>query len=387
MRAKAAALLAGAAAAAMLAACSSSGGGKATNTSAGNPTSSGGAYAKAQLTTFAKTRDTFGTPAPVSNVPDLKGKTIWYVPIGTSVPVLATIGAAMTTSLGKLGAKVHVCDGKFTPAAWSDCLNNAATQGASAVVTGFIPYQAIPTAFQNVVKKGIPVLVGGQSAAGIPVGKNLGVFDPSALAQQAFRLASDAAIADSNGKAHVLYVNLTDSPLTAKNTQVATDELAKHCSGCSSKTVNTTSAAAGTNLASLVNAKLAANPDINYVVVPQDAPPFLPSAQSGIRDAGRNAKVKIIAPGGTTVGLNAVKAGQVAYDIGQGAWYNGWAFADATVRLLAGATIPPSTDGAVRVFSSANIGSIKITDSNYASSAWYGGDQWEQDFLTAWGVQ
>ena len=389
-RSKAAALVAAAAAAALLAACSSSAGGDSGGSSASSATSSAGsssggvAYAKAQLAKFSGTRDTYGTPAPVANVPSLKGKTIWYVPIGTGVPVLATIGAAMQASLHNLGATVHVCDGKFTPAAWSDCLNTAATQGANAVVTGFIPYQAIPTAFQNLVKKGIPVLVGGESAAGIPVGKKLGVFDPSGLTQQAFRLTSDAAIADSNGKADVLYVNLTDSPLTANNTKVAIGELAKNCSGCKSTSVNTTTASAQTNLASLINAKLAGNPDIDYLVVPQDAPPFLPSAQSGVKDAGRTGKVKIIAPGGTTLGLNAVKAGQMAYDIGQGAWYNGWAFADAAVRLLAGAPIPPGNTGAIRVFTSGNVAGMKITDADYASSTWYGGDQWQQQFLSAW---
>ena len=181
----------------------------------------------------------------------------------------------------------------------------------------------------------------------------------------------------------MLYVNLTDSPLTANNTKVAIDELAKNCSGCKSTSVNTTTASAQTNLASLINAKLAANPDIDYLVVPQDAPPFLPSAQSGAQDAGRTGKVKIIAPGGTTLGLNAVKAGQMAYDIGQGAWYNGWAFADAAVRLLAGAPIPPGNTGAIRVFTGGNVAGMKITDADYASSTWYGGDQWQHP-LSAW---
>ena len=134
-RSKAAALVAAATAAALLAACSSSAGGDSGSSSASSATSSAGAssggvaYAKAQLAKFSGTRDTYGTPAPVANVPSLKGKTIWYVPIGTGVPVLATIGAAMQASLHSLGATVHVCDGKFTPAAWSDCPQHGGDAG------------------------------------------------------------------------------------------------------------------------------------------------------------------------------------------------------------------------------------------------------------------
>ena len=158
-----------------------------------------------------------------------------------------------------------------------------------------IPYQAIPTAFQNLVKKGIPVLVGGESAAGIPVGKK--------LASRSVRPDAAGVPVDlgrrhrrQDGKADVLYVNLTDSPLTANNTKVAIGELAKKCSGCKSTSVNTTTASAQTNLASLINAKLAGNPDIDYLVVPQDAPPFLPSAHPASRTPAAPARSRSSRP-------------------------------------------------------------------------------------------
>jgi ribose transport system substrate-binding protein len=388
VRTKAAASLAAAVAIVLLAACSSGGGdGTASTADAGSDTttSEGVAYAKTQLEKYSATRDTYGTPVPVANVPDLQGKTVWYVPIGTGVPVLATIGNEMGNALGKVGASVHTCDGKFQPTTIASCMSTAATQGASAVVTGFVDYASAPSAFQSLVSKGIPVLVGGEPVSGgATPGKNLGFFDPSGLTQQAFRLMSDAAIADSNGKANVLVVRLTDSSVTIKNNDVGIDELKQHCPKCKVTTVDTLTADMS-KLGSAISAKLAANPDTDYLFLPQDA--FLQAAMPGIQSAGFTNRLKVIAPGGTTAGLQALKAGQMAYNIGQGAVYNGWGFADATVRLLAGAEIQPENDGAVRVFTKDNVSGLDLSDANYNSTTWYGGDQWQQDFLTAWGVK
>lgn len=386
LRSRAVSLAAAALTASALAACSSSGGSDHPGATAGGSASAaqGVAYAKAQLAKFENTRNSYGTPAPVSKAPDLHGKNVWYVPIGTGVPVLATIGNAMTEALGKLGASVHVCDGKFQPTTVASCMSNAVTQGADAVVTGFVDYASAPSAFQNIVTKGIPVLVGGEApSGGATPGPKLGFFDPSGLTQQAFTLMSDAVIADSSGNGNALVVRLTDSSVTVNNSNVGIAELKQHCPGCAVTTVDATTA--GMNkLGSAIGAKLAANPDIKYLILPQDA--YLQAALPGIQSAGFANKLKVVAAGGTVAGLQAVKSGQIAYNIGQGAVYNGWGFADATVRLLGGAPIEPENDGAIRVFDKANIGDLDLSDANYNSTVWYGGDQWQKDFLAAWGV-
>jgi ribose transport system substrate-binding protein len=390
---------------ALLAACSSSGGsvsagsagtssGSASSGSASSGSASGSAagtasagvgYAKAKLAAYSGLSSTYGTPVPVPNVPDLHGKNVWYVPIGTGVPVLATIGDAMTTALGKLGATVHVCDGKFQPTTVASCMQTAVNQGADAVVTGFVDYSSAPSAYQSVIAKGIPVLVGGEAApSGVTAGKDLGFFNPAGLTHTAFKLMSDAAIADSDGTANVLVVRLADSSDTIGNSDAGIAELQAHCPACTVTTLDTTTANMS-KLGSAVSAKLSANPDINYLILPQDA--FFEAALPGIQSAGFTSKLKVIAAGGATAGLQAVKSGQIAYDIGQGADYNGWGFADATVRLLAGAPIQPENVGAVRVFSKANVASLALTDANYGGTAWYGGSQWQQDFLSAWGVK
>lgn len=395
LRSKASSLAATAAAATLalvcVAGCSSSGNDSAAATSglASAPTTSttdaGLAHAKDQIAKYSATRDSFGKVAPLSSAPDLHGKTIWYIPIGAGVPVLSTIGTAMTEALKNLGADVHVCDGKFLPTTISACMTTAVNQGASAVVTGFVDYALLPTAFQNVISHHIPVLVGGEPvAAGVSASKDLGFFDVSGLTRTAFRLMSDAAIVDSAGTAEVLSLRLTDSSTTTANSDIGIAELKQYCPKCKVHTVDMQTAKTD-KLGSAVNAALVSSPDTKYIVVPQDS--YLPAVLPGIQSAGFASKVKIITAAGSTAGLQQVKSGAITYDIGQGAIYNGWGFADATVRLLAGAPVQAEVDGPVRVFTKANVSDLQLTDAAYASPAWYGSDQFKQDFLTAWGVK
>ncbi|MGZ6339545.1 MAG: hypothetical protein ACXWNG_04190, partial [Candidatus Limnocylindrales bacterium] len=97
--------------------------------------------------------------------------------------------------------------------------------------------------------------------------------------------------------------------------------------------------------------------------------------------------VKVVTASGSPAGLQAVKAGQIAYNIGHGAIEQGWAMADGAVRLLSSTEVVREVDGPVRVFTKDNVGDLDISEDNYNSSVWYGGDAWQQDFLTAWGVK
>jgi ribose transport system substrate-binding protein len=376
-------------AAASLAACSSGGtsGTSGTSSAAGSTASTasaqsaGVAYAKAQLAQYESLRNTYGTPPAVTNAPNLHGKTIWYIPLG-AIGVLSVMGTAMGQAMANLGATVHICNGQFEPTQVAACMQEAATQGAAAVVTSFVDYASIPSAYQALAAKHIPVLVGGEAAPpGVTATKDLGFYNPTNATNTSFNLMSDAVIADSNGTANVLVVTLDDSPSTIQASDAGVTVLKQHCPDCTVTTVGFLTADES-KLASDISAKLSANPDINYLILPQD--PMYQFALPGLQSAGFTNKVKVVTAAGSTYGLEEVKAGHIAYDIGQGAQYEGWGFADDTVRLLAGAAIQPATVGAVRVFNSANVGSLSLTDANYDTSAWYGGTEWQQQFLNAW---
>src|SRR5271154_3894314 len=90
-------------------ACSSSGSSPSTTTSttASAPSTSasssdpGGSLAALQsnLATYEKAVTNYATVQPISGgVSALKGKTVWYIPIGSAIPTLAAIGTAMQTA-------------------------------------------------------------------------------------------------------------------------------------------------------------------------------------------------------------------------------------------------------------------------------------------------
>lgn len=368
-------------AAALLAACSSAASGASGGGSSTPAQSAGVTYAKAQLKKYSGLHSTYGTPAPVSHPVNLRGKTIWYVPIG-NIGVLQTMGTAMAQGLAKLGATVHVCDGKFEPTTIAGCMQTAATQNASAVVTNYVDYQSIPSAYHSLAAKGIPVLVSGETPpSGVKPTKDLAFLNANGVGVTTFRLMGDAVIADSNGSANVVVITLNDSPSTTLYSHAAVSEIKQHCPKCTVNTVPTLTADQS-KLGSQVSAALGSNPDAGYLVLPQD--PMYQFALTGLQSTAFSSKIKIVTSAGSPYGLEQVKAGKITYDIGQGAQYSGWGIADGVIRLLSGDTVLPDNIGAERVFSSANVGGLNLTAANYATSAWYGGTEWQKDFVNAW---
>ena len=123
------------------AACSSSGGSSsAGGSSAGGSSSSSGSgsgssseltAANADVSQHTKQVSSYPAQQTISGVSQLKGKSVWYIPIGASVPILAAFGSGMQQALAKVGISYHVCDGKFVPTNAAACISQAETNGAT----------------------------------------------------------------------------------------------------------------------------------------------------------------------------------------------------------------------------------------------------------------
>lgn len=284
---------AGLGAAALLAILGTSacGGTSSTASTASTATSSakntaGLSFAKAQVAEYSGVPATTAAIAAVTRTPSLRGKTVWYVPVGGSVPIMQVAGSAMADALGRLGVTVHTCDGNFLPTTAAQCLNQAATQGAAAVITAYVDYNEIPTAFNNLVSHHIPVLVGAENKPGDATSSDLGFLSFDALNGKVARLVSDAVIADSGGHANVLALRLTDSAATAAASDQAIAELRQHCPGCTVYTLNT-EAAQLSRLPSSVSAELTQHPGIGYATGLDDE---VSSITAGIASAGQTGR-------------------------------------------------------------------------------------------------
>jgi len=147
------------------------------------------------------------------------------------VPVFQAIGASLTAALGTAGLKVEVCDGKSNPANMASCIQQAIDARAGAIVTGSIPSDLASVAFESAAKAGIPVVNTMTAPAGPGDPTKVAYLTPDYITMQS--LSASSVIADSDAAAHVLYVQITDTPATtlwAEKGALAT--YAKECPKC-----------------------------------------------------------------------------------------------------------------------------------------------------------
>jgi ribose transport system substrate-binding protein len=341
------------------------------------------AYAKAQVKKYSGAVTSPAVPA-IASPANLKGKTIWYIPITNAVDSLAGMGTTMESALSHLGANVHVCDGGGLPTTVANCMATAAQQNAAAVLTSYIDYEMVPTAFQALAAKNIPVVVGNEAAPpGVKPSKDLQFMDGSAQTNLFSQLMAYLTIADSKGKANVIVIKLTDSASTTKAGNIEIALLKKLCPGCTVNSISMQTAAIA-QMPSALSAALVANPSTDYVTVPTDA--YLPPAMGGIEASGFASKVQVISADGGLAGLQSVDAGKVAYDPGNPVEYVGWQYANAVVRLLSGLTVSPAPAGPTLVFNAANVKTLDLTPPNYLNMSWYDVSDaaFQKPYLAAW---
>ena len=347
---------------------------------------SGMAAMQADLAAHYKAITTYPAITPVSGAASkLKGKTIWYVPIGAQLPYLATVGAALTEALGDLGATVKTCDGKFQPTEVASCLTQAAAQGADAVVTGYIAYQLVPNAFDALIAKGIPVLIGGEAPGGGKTNSaKLAFYDDTPTQGVTQRLLAEHVITASNGKAKVLYLGITDSPQLIAAEAVAKKYFSDNCAACTFTAVDygTTSMS---KLSSQIGAALASHPDTTDLVLELDGQAG-PIAAAGLQNAGKSSTITLSSGGVGLDSMQRVKAGAQAVLVSFTGVYGGWQFADAIVRLMTG-NPAAVTIGAARVFVKDNVQDLTLTPAASSSISWYGDSSYKATFLKAWGAK
>ncbi len=366
---------------------SSSGSGSSAPTSGGAASSTGTSSAvAADLAQYSAAATSYPTVSTIpGGVKSQAGKTVWYIPIGASVPILANFGLGLQQGLAAAGLKYHLCDGQFVPTDIASCLQQAQTQGANAVVTGYIDYALLPAAFDNLTSHGIPVLVAGESADGGKTAStpSLSFYDGTTALDQAQKIVMESVIADSGGKAKILYLGVTDSPSTKASAVYGKQYIQQNCPGCTIDEVDYNTAEIS-KVPSQVASALTSHPSTTYVVDELDAAGQ--GTYSGIQTAGFTNKVKMSGTNGDLDALQRIKSKTVQFsDVGVDPIYMGWQYADGILRQLAG-SVPVQGTTPLRLFTSSNVGSLTLTPAAYATNAWYGDDSFENTFKTAWGV-
>ena len=366
---------------------SSSGGSASTSaTNASSSGSSGGSSSavSAALAKFEAPTSKYGLPsAALKHAGNLKGKTIFYIPVASVVPEFAITAAQLKTAAAAVGAKVDVCsDPTGTPTEWNACVGQAISQKVAAIVLDAAPWQVVANQLTAATKKGIKVVTADQPAdPALPKADSADILGVSGTMQTA---VADWVISDSKGKGSALILMDTDGPAPPIYiTHFALPEFKKHAPGFK-YTIQKISTANQGQVASAVSSQLLKNPSTGYVYTEFDQ--FLPNAQQGVQSANATSKVKGVSTTALLAGLQLLKSKSYSYaDAGQDYPFSAWAFADEAYRLILGQPAVPENIP-MRLFTRQNVSGLQLTNAAQNSGSWYGATTFPTQFKKLWGV-
>jgi ribose transport system substrate-binding protein len=330
-----------------------------------------------------KAGKTYPVPtAPISGVSALAGKTVYFIPISEQASQFVVTGAALTQALAAANIKVDICNGNANPSAINGCIAQATAAKAGAIIADSIPYGLGFNAFTAARKAGIPVLITDQipdstAPADATLGYLQGPATPMIVA------AAKWIIVDSKGKANVLINETTDNPSTQAYIKTVQALFASDCAGCT-VSINLISSANFPLIASSTSAALLKTAGINYVF--PEFEEYVQPTYGAVQASGKATSVKGVTSAAQIGGLQMLQSGTFLYaDAGQASAYQGWADADAALRLMTKTTLPTYTIP-IRLFTRQNVGSVALTTDAEASGEWFGPTNFTSQFKTLWGV-
>jgi ribose transport system substrate-binding protein len=371
------------AAVALLAAACSSGPSGSGATSSSSPSSSvatGVAYAQAQVAQYEKVPPVIKAPGPpLTNEASLHGKAVWFIPLGINIPYFAAVTAGAEQAAKAAGVNMHVCDGNLNPSTITTCMNQAVTSGAAGVIAdGYTPAFVQP-AVNNLAAHHVPLVDADHAQGG--GNDTLSYLGNNSYLQS--ELAADWIIANSNGKADILAVENTEDPVTSSFlTQGGLPQFTKYCPGCKVKVVKTTAEQLNL-LPSAIDTALVQDPGINYVFPEFDED--VTATINGLQQAPQGKSAKLSSATALLPDLQRIKDGSFQYgDAGNNPAFVGWAGLDQLMRMMLKMQPINNELVPVRLFDSANIGSVSLTSAAFQSGAWYGNTTYQQTFESLW---
>lgn len=332
--------------------------------------------------------DEFVAPGPaLDGLDSLGGKTVHYIVAQQGVPMFGIIADALSEALGQFDIDVQVCDAKASPEGAASCISQALDANAAAVISGSLPEEMAQTAFAQVREAGLP-LVFTQVQPEDPTGQD----DPSKVAY----ISPDNAemqgwnanwvIADSDAKADVLVVKVTDTPATIAWTDFGSLPTYENaCAECNVEVIEATTYQLD-KVPSLISAALTKNPNIGYIQSPFAI--MDDSIKQGVQAAARD-DVKIVSGDSALAQLqDLASGGLIKAVVGNSSPAFGWYVADETLRLLSGEESVQNHPFPFRRLLTEEIAKgLDLTPEGEANGSWYGEADYQAGFKELWSVQ
>jgi Periplasmic binding protein domain len=335
------------------------------------------AAAQASVAQFSEADGTIGVTIPLTGVPEKK--TIAWMEC--DVPTCAAyITPGMKDATAALGWDLEIIPMKSTEP-------GPAFQQAIDLGVDYIASTGLATAQYQ------PQL-DAANAAGIGVLSCFGTDDPGpdtirmqcgdeSFVEKTGPVMANWAIADSNGAANILIVNIPDFPVLVSEADAFKAEVAANCAACTVEELNVTlDDLIGGKVPASVVSKVQANSDLNYVFNTFGDLPGGVTASLGT--AGLADQVTVYGQDFSIIGLEEVVAGTM------GAWsadpkgYAAWLMVDAAARLSLGMELEEER-------AAASLPTIIVSDATFAQEILDAGGDWfppgaADAFKELWGV-
>jgi ribose transport system substrate-binding protein len=268
----------------------------------------------------------------------IRGKLIFDIPVSTTIEYVVRIDDAEASIAAKYGAKFVEYRNEGQPQQWAAGIGEAISEHANVIVLAQgIPLQELVPELRKAKAAGIPVVSTkdyqiGQQASGPPNGPGNSVKGLIAAYVNddfwgAMRLAADYIVATSNGNADVLIFSVSDTATSPGMVTALKSEFANTCPKCKLKVVDAPISQWTTNLSSLTQTALAADPNIKWIVPIYDSMSLF--IQQGVQAAGRAGKTGIVSFNGTLEVMKLIENGDImTADVGESAPWLAYAAMD-----------------------------------------------------------
>ena len=318
------------------------------------------------------------------NASTARGKSMWYVSVSLSIPFEQFMVQGMKEGGAAVGVTTVGFDAKSSVAEATRGIEEAIQAKAGVIFVDGFPPNLVAPAIAQAKAAGIPVLTANSQGPGplLPGAPDGVVGSATHPFADPGKIEADWIVADSKGKANIIYLRSSDVPVITdieKNAFVS--ELNKLCSSCKVQVVDVPTSQ-WSQLTPKTASLIRANPNANYFVPDFDGEVIF--MVPGVTSANAQSKVKLVSFNATpSVMTNLKQAYVVAAETGGPNLLQGWAFADQGLRVLAGQQPLQDLNIPTRLFDATNISSIDLSQQE---SEWYGTGDYRAKYKQQWGV-
>ncbi|MEA2397509.1 MAG: ribose transport system substrate-binding protein [Thermoleophilaceae bacterium] len=300
------------------------------------------------------------------------GGTIYHVACNLALEGCTKLSNGIKAGTEAIGYKFKLCNGGTTPGQIAQCFQTAIAAKPTAIVVNGIGDAEAGASFAAAASAKVPIV--GSFTGDTPGVKGVVTeVAGNACVKQAKEVAN-AIIADSEGKANVLFVGTNTFKCNIQRQQSFISQM-KTCSSCKVSTLSFAIEGVTSQLPGQLQTALQSKPETTYVVGTFDAVAL--AATNAVRQAGKAGSIKVAGFDGDAPNLALVKKGEIQrWDDVTGGSEPGFAAVDAAARNAVGKSVPPVTE----------VTSFLVTQQNYAqiAPAYQGPTGYAAQFAKLW---